>query len=132
MKPIFWKPVIIVPLLLLAACAGTAGSIPGTSDQGYAGTTDVHATFILVPEGQKIAPSELRWIDAKDKDNLSFKMNPATGEVSYTVGKSTGAAQVKARADLEAIIAGKNVEALEKAMPGITDIIKSVIPLLVP
>ncbi len=109
-----------IPLaaLFLAGCAGT---IPGVSQQGVAGITNVRLEWCEPASAE--APKYLcglRWRDGKEKQNVSLEIELPTGaRITYTADGVKAFKAHEVRAAVEQAIS----EDVREVMPNIVDII---------
>lgn len=109
-----------IPLaaLFLAGCAGT---IPGVSQQGVAGITDVRLEWCESASAE--APKYLcglRWRDGKEKQNVSLDIELPTGvKLTYT---ADGVKAFKAH-EVHAAVEQAISEEVRGVVPNIVDII---------
>ncbi len=110
-----WIPLVA---LFLAGCAGT---LPGVSQQGVAGITDVRLEWCESASAE--APMYLcgvRWKDGKEKQSVSLEIELPTGaRLTYTAG---GVKAFKAH-EVRAVVEEAISEDVREVVPNIVDII---------
>lgn len=113
---------------LLGACAG---SLPGVSQQGVAGITDVEVHFKDTCSDPSLPGclSSVRWRDGKESASLKASLDLSTGTFNYDRSDVRAFDGQRVRAAVEKVVA----EQVGNVTPGVVDaIVRAVITSIVP
>lgn len=103
--------------LALGACAG---AVPG-NPQGFAGLTHVEASW-EVSDG-KVFLRSFKWIDGKEKKDVSFVANVATGDISYRASGVLALGAFTSRAEVESFVADRFASTAPDLKSGLVELL---------